>query len=138
MLREIGELNEIRSILVRHDEMLLRIIDYLKQLSENDELNCHIRDRRLRLLYTVNLFNENLCVSKLAIVVNADRKTIREDLACLTNAGLIAYTPPSSNRLNPGRKGCKPRLTQKGKSIALRAYDLDEEQNEAWLMHIDA
>ena len=51
ILREIGELNEIRCILVHHDRILLRIIDYLKQLRENDELNCHVEDRQLRLLF---------------------------------------------------------------------------------------
>jgi hypothetical protein len=85
----------------------------------------------------MHLFDENLCISKLATVVDADRKTIREDLLHLTRLGLADYTP-SSSKNNPGRRGCKPKLTKKGKSVALKAYDFDEEQDETWVTHIDA
>ena len=134
MLRGFEELDDIRSILIRHDEMLLRILGYLKQMGRNGRLNHHIRDRRLRLLYTMYLFNENLCISKLAKVIDADRKTVRRDLALLTKMGLVSYDPRPNSRYNPGRKGCKPKLTKRGKVIALKAYDLDGE--ELWLKNV--
>lgn len=135
-------LREIQQVLVQQRGILTEILERVRRLENyvNEGRAPHrfdIRDRKLRLLRVLLEFNEDICLSRLAENVGASIKTIQRDLIYLAKLGLASYTPSKSRRCNPGRRGNKPRLTRRGRRVALKAYELDGTPEKTWLKELN-
>jgi len=124
------QIQEIHRMLVEHDRMLaeaLRKIRYLESVS------VYPRNRKLQLIQFISR-SETLgtSISGLARILGLDRKTVRKDLAFLAKIDFIAYERVLSRRMNPGRDGIRPRLTEKGRQAAARIDELDRIPQESW------
>ena len=122
--------------LLRQEAMLSRILDELErvQLKLSNRTNSEIktiRNRRLRILRVILENNQNINISRIARLVEADGKTIRTDLNTLATEGLILYMT-GNKKSNPGRRGNHPKLTKSGWETAEAAFDLDRKTGEAF------
>jgi hypothetical protein len=61
-----------------------------------------------------------------------NRRTVRKDLGFLAKIGFVAYQAVPSRYSNPGRKGSRPQLTNRGRLAAMHLDELDKVPEECW------
>jgi DNA-binding transcriptional ArsR family regulator len=111
-------LNRLLEALEQNNDLLRQLIRRIESLAPHEKPGL-VGSRRLRLLKAIHELGEEACVTTLRRVVVADQKTIRKDLNLLAEEGLVRFCVFNRNH-NPGRRGNKPKLTQKGKELLSR------------------
>jgi len=129
-------LYELHQAIAEHDRMLAEALQKIRRLESESGLgkgySPRLRNRKLRLIQLIFRSRTRASVSGLARALDLDRKTVRKDLGFLAKIGFVTYHAVQSRHSNPGRRGSRPQLTNRGRLAAMHLDELDKVQEEHW------